>query len=138
MIKESSNQESAGLKIGHYTNYQRLKRGLSLNEFSRIIGVNPSFLMRLEKGVYQSVSIHIIEKIANGFEMSLDDLLHKCQVTPSAKDKLPDIEYYLKEKYQLPAAAIDDAKLFISFLKKKYKSQINEMKKAHEDYWKSS
>lgn len=134
-IDHSVTPITTGFKIGKYTKYQRVKRKFSLNEFSRKINVTTSFLLRLERGDYSSVSFDIIEKISIGFDMTVEDFLQKCKVI-SAPHTLPPIDYYLKEMYQFPDEAIEDFKLLIQLLRVKYKKQITELKKIHKDYWK--
>jgi len=134
-INQNVSPETTGSKLGKYIKYQRVKRKYSLNEFARKINVTTSFLLRLERGDYASVSFDIIEKIAIGFEMTVEDFLQKCKVITSS-DKLPPIDYYLKEMYQFPKEAIEDFKLLIQLLNVKYKKQITELKKIHKDYWK--
>jgi transcriptional regulator with XRE-family HTH domain len=128
---------SAGSKIGRYTKYQREKRGFSLNYFAKITGLTTSFFLRLEKGEYASISISAIEKIARGFDMTIGDFLHKCQIIESSHT-LPPLEYYLKEKYQFPDDAIKDFKLLVRLLRVKYKKEISELKNIHEAYWDKS
>lgn len=125
---------SAGSKIGRYIKYQREKRGFSLNYFAKITGVTTSFLLRLEKGDYSSISINAIEKIASGFGMTTGDFLSKCQIIESSHT-LPPLEYYLKEKYQFPDEAIRDFKLLVRLLRAKYKKEITSLKTIHEAYW---
>lgn len=122
-------------KIGRYLKYQREKRELSLAEFAKLLDLDPSFLHRVEKGYYQSVSFDVAEKIALGLHMSLEDFLGKCGITP-AKCVLPTLEYFCKEVYQFPDSAIHDLKLFIGFLQQKHKDDIAHMKKKHDAYWK--
>lgn len=122
-------------KIGQYLKYQREKRQLSLAEFSKVLDLDPSFLHRVEKGYYQSVSFDVAQKIAAGLHMTLSDFLIKCDITPS-RFVLPTLEYYCKEMYQFPDAAIRDIKMFIQFLQLKYKDDISFMKKRHKEYWK--
>lgn len=133
-MSPSSSLQTAVEKVGKYTKYQREKRGFSLNQFAKRIGITTSFLLRLERGNYQSVSFDVIEKIAKGFDSSIEDFLHKCQIT-SPQPSLPDIEYFLKEKYQFPKEAISDVKMLISLLKLKYKKPIKELKAKHKEYW---
>lgn len=130
----SKSQKSVAEKIGQYTHYQREKRGFSLNEFARQTSLTTSFLLRLERGEYKSVKFDVIEKLASGFQMSIDDFLEKCGIIPSGK-KLYPLDYYFKELYQFPEEAINDLKLFIQLLQLKYKKEIQEMKEAHKEYW---
>lgn len=128
--------DSTGSKIGKYTKYQREKRKWSLKQLAEATGMTPSFLFRLEQGTYQTVKFEVLEKIANAFEMPLEILLIKCHLIDSQLlNPLPQYEYYLKEKYQLPPQAIEDMALFLKFIQKKYHKVILEMKKAHQEYW---
>lgn len=126
--------QTTGTKVGKYTKYQREKRGYSLNEFANKIEVTTSFLLRLERGTYQNISFNMIEKLAKGFDMSIEDFLYKCKITHSTA-ALPPLDYYLKEVYQFPEEAVDDVKLFIQFTKTKYKDKITELKMKHKEYW---
>lgn len=127
-------KDSIGARIGKYTKYQRQKRNLSLNAFAKKISLTTSFLLRLERGTYQNVKFDVIEKLAAGFAMTVEDFLLKCEII-SYSQTVPPIEYYLKEMYQFPKDAIEDTKLFIDFLNIKYKKQIKELKTIHKNYW---
>lgn len=127
--------ESA-FKIGKYVKYQRQKRGLSLNEFAEQVGITPSFLYRLESGSYKSVKFSVIEKLAQAFEIPVITFLQKCELAENSASSLPDISFYLREKYQFPTEAVEDIKLFISFIEKKYRTEMETLRKKHEDYWK--
>lgn len=136
-MSTDSTKNSVGAKIGKYLKYQREKRSLSLQEISHLVDLTPSFLNRLENGVYQTIKFDVIEKIANGLNMSITDLLKKCELT-STKADLPTLRFYLKEKYQLTTEAIDDVELFIEFVKKKYFDDIKKNKEMHQEYWESN
>lgn len=123
-----------GEKIGKYTKYQRTKRGMSLNQFARTIDVDPSFLQRLETGFYQGISLDMLQKLALGFEMQIEEFLRKCRLS-SYPQKLPTLKFFLRERYQFPEAAIDDCQSYIGFLQSRYKKQIASLKKKHKAYW---
>lgn len=126
---------SNGEKIGKYTKYQREKRGQSLRTFALHCDLTPSFLSRLEQGSYQGVSIDVIEKLSKGFSMEIVELLRKCKVA-SYRKRIWSLEYYLKEKYQLPRKAIRECESFIEFLCEKYSKDIKVLQSKHEEYWK--
>jgi len=126
---------STAAKIGLYVRYQREKKELSLSEFGELIGVTPSFLLRLEQGVYKTIKLDVVEKIAKGFQMSVADFLAKCQIGEQYVLEMPALEFYLKEKYQFPSEAIKDSNLFIEFLRLKYKAEIATQLKQHKEYW---
>src|SRR3989338_2373305 len=103
ILKSTSMQESSpGTKIGRYIRYQREKRSWPLREYAEKAGVTPSFLSRLETGNYKSLSLEILKKLADGFTIPLYEFLHKCQIVQADRISLPDLEFYLREKYQLP------------------------------------
>lgn len=132
-----TSQESTGSKIGQYTKYQREKRGWTLNEFAQRSDLTASFLLRLESGEYQTVKFDVLQKIAMGLDMPVRNFLWKCDlIEGDDPDDLPTLSFYLKEKFQMPEAAIGDIQLFLDFVHKKYKTEIAEMKKAHQTYWK--
>ncbi len=134
-MKDLYPTESA-TKIGKYVKYQREKRGLSLNEFADQVGITPSFLYRLESGTYKSVKFSIIEQLAQAFEMPVISFLQKCDLAEDSGEFLPDFSFYLREKYQLPTDGVEDMKLFLQFVEKKYQQQIDILRKKHNEYWK--
>lgn len=126
--------KSTAEKIGDYLAYQRVKRGYSLGEFSKRSGLATSFILRLERGEYKTVKFDIIEKIAEGLSMSIEDFLMESDIIKNTRYVYP-LEYYFREMYQFPESAIEDLKLFIELLEKKYKDEIEFQKKEHKKYW---
>lgn len=53
-------------------------------------------------------------------------------------NELPEMSYYLREKYQFHTKAIDDVLLFISFVEKKYEKEIKRRRELHRRYWAKS
>lgn len=129
---------SVAAKIGKYLKYQRIKRKDSLSDFAEKIGVDSSYLFRLEKGNYKTVGIDVLEKIASGLGMDLIDLLLKCGLSLREPNELPEMPYYLREKYQFHTKAIEDVLLFISFVEKKYEKEIKRRRELHQQYWAKS
>ena len=129
--------QNAAIKIAKYIKYQREKRDWSLSDFASRSDLTPSFLSRLEQGDYNTVKYDVIQKLAAGFSLSVRVFLWKCELIEREEHlELPDFEFYLKEKFQLPSEAIEDMNLFLELIHKKYRKEIEEMKKAHEEYWK--
>lgn len=48
---------------------------------------------------------------------------------------MPSRAYYLKERYQLPEAVIDDVRLFLHFVQTKYQKEIDQCQSLHREYW---
>lgn len=126
-----------GQKIGKYIKYQRNKRGWSLQNLARKSLLTPSFLARLETGSYGNISYGAIEQLARGFAIPLLIFLKKCDLAEDRYISLPDYEFYLREKFQLPNKAVEDMKLFLALILKKYKKEITRLKTKHKQYWKS-
>jgi len=132
-----SNQKNTGQRIAEYVKYQREKRKWTFAEFSSKTGLAISFLLRLEQGEYKTVKFDVIQKLSYGLDMSIRQFLWKCElIETEAFVELPSLEYYLKEKFFLPTQAVEDIKLLMSLLEKKYEAEIAEMKALHDTYWK--
>ncbi len=60
--------------IGANIRYERRKRGLTIDDFAKIVGIAPGFLGLIERG-QRSTSIKNLVLIANFFGITLDDLI---------------------------------------------------------------
>lgn len=135
----SSKQKSltVGQKIGQYVKYQREKNNLSLTEVAQSADLDPSFLLRLEKGEYNDIKFLAIVKLAKSFQMTTNDFLLKCRLIEKINQPQQlSLEYFLKEKYQLPAAAISLVQVFVEFIQAKYRQEIVSLKLKRAAYWK--
>lgn len=126
-----------GARVGRYVKYQRRKRRWSLQNLARKTSLTPSFLTRLESGKYKDISFGAMEQLANGFDVPFVVFLKKCGIAEDAFVSLPDFEFYLREKFQMPTEAVEDMKLFLEFMMKKYRKEIACLKTKHIQYWKS-
>src|SRR6266571_917985 len=119
-----SSEDFMAQKIGKYIKYQRSKRKLSLNAFADTLELDPSFLMHLENGDYNTLKLDMVEKIASGLHMTMGDFLWKCQIL-NDRDRtyIPELDFYLREKFQFPDDAIEDVKLYLKLIKEKYGSK---------------
>lgn len=54
-------------KLGKYIKEERIKQGVSLNEFALSVDVDPAILSRIEN-LKQNIKLNVLEKIANGFK----------------------------------------------------------------------
>ncbi|WP_236979937.1 helix-turn-helix domain-containing protein [Membranihabitans maritimus] len=64
-------------RIGLNVKILRTEKGISQREFSRITGINRSYLQQLESGQDVNPSIKILCIICDDLEVSLMDLIHK-------------------------------------------------------------
>ena len=123
-----------GRKLARYVKYQRAKRHLTIAQLAEAADLTPSYISRLEQGDYDSPTLEVIDRLAQALQMPLLVFLAKSQIIEYEKD-LPDLPYYLHEKYSFPQQAIGDIELFLSFIKKKYRQEIKLFKRATRKYW---
>jgi len=127
--------KTLGQKIGQYVKYQRDKRQLSIAAVAAASGLTSAYISRLEQGDYDSPTVDSLQHLAQAFQMPLTALLAKSGVAPVTKIDLPDLAYYLHEKYFLPPEAVADVELFVDTIKKKYAHEIDRYKKDSQKYW---
>ena len=62
--------------IGSNIRYERKRRGLTIDDFAKVIGMAPGFLGLIERG-QRGTSVKHMVAIAEFFDISLDDLITK-------------------------------------------------------------
>lgn len=62
--------------IGSNIRYERKRRGLTIDDFAKVIGMAPGFLGLIERG-QRCTSVKNMVAIAEFFDISLDDLITK-------------------------------------------------------------
>ena len=62
--------------IGSNIRYERKRRGLTIDDFAKVIGRAPAFLGLIERG-QRGTSVKNMVAIAEFFDISLDDLITK-------------------------------------------------------------
>ena len=62
--------------IGSNIRYERNRRGLTIDDFAKVIGMAPGFLGLIERG-QRGTSVKNMVAIAEFFDISLDDLITK-------------------------------------------------------------
>ena len=60
--------------IGSNIRYERKRRGLTIDDFAKVIGMAPGFLGLIERG-QRGTSVKNMVAIAEFFDISLDDLI---------------------------------------------------------------
>lgn len=135
MHHSMTKSKTVGAALGSYLKYQRQKQQLSLQTLADRIRCTPSFLLRLEQGAYQTVKLDVVEKIAQAFNMSVIELLGKCQVGGVYEARLPSLDHYLKEVFHFPSQAIQDVHQFVDFIALKYQAEIKAEQGWHDRYW---
>lgn len=126
---------SLGQKIGEYVKYQREKRQLTITQLAEDAKLTAAYISRLEQGDYDSPSLEACQQLSEALRMPLWAFLTKSGATDIPID-LPDLAFYLHEKYQYPPEAIADIELFVKFIEKKYQADIKRYHIEHNKYWK--
>ena len=62
--------------IGSNIRYERKRRGLTIDDFAKVIGMAPGFLGLIERG-QRGTSVKNMVAISEFFDISLDDLITK-------------------------------------------------------------
>ena len=73
--------------IGSNIRYERKRRGLTIDDFAKVIGMAPGFLGLIERG-QRGTSVKNMVAIAEFFDISLDDLITKDLSNGSADMKV--------------------------------------------------
>lgn len=68
--------------FGSYLKHLRGEKQYALNDVYNLTGISPSYLNRIEKGERKAPSFPIIEKLANVYEVPVDDLLAIAGIKP--------------------------------------------------------
>lgn len=101
--------------IGSNIRYERRKRGLTIDDFAKIIGMAPGFLGLIERG-QRGTSIKNMVAIANFFGITMDELI---TVDLSSDDKHNEIDNSKAGKARRALASLttslsDDEVVFIT------------------------
>jgi transcriptional regulator with XRE-family HTH domain len=104
--------------LGDHIHRLRAERGLGLREAARAAGVDPTWLSRLEQGVYVSPDPRSIVKVARGLGVDVEELY----VVAGLSDGhgLPGFAPYLRAKYDLPDEAVRQLESHFELLNDKH------------------
>ena len=81
--------------LGEYVKDIRSKRGLSQAELAKLADLSPSFICRIEKGDYKSVTIASLNKLSRALKVSINDLSNL------TLDKNPKEDLLKKTPYEI-------------------------------------
>lgn len=109
-------------ELGQYVNRARVAAGLGLRELARAAGVDPTWIMRLERGEYAEPNPRLLGALARALEVDVTDLyLAAGYREPSG---LPGLSPYLRAKYDyLPPEAVDQLTAHFDLINEKYRRE---------------
>ncbi|MFL6163279.1 MAG: helix-turn-helix domain-containing protein [Jatrophihabitantaceae bacterium] len=104
--------------LGIHVHRLRQGRGLGLRQAARAAGVDPTWLSRLEQGLYTAPDARSVMKVARGLGVDVEEFY----VIAGLSDGhgLPGFAPYLRAKYQLPDEAIGQLESHFRLLADKY------------------
>lgn len=81
---------------GNKLKVMRIEKGISLNKLSELTGISKSYLSLIERNIQKNPSIDILGKLAETFEIEVEDLVRReqedkelfCKKIPSVKSKI--------------------------------------------------
>jgi transcriptional regulator with XRE-family HTH domain len=106
-------------QLGNYVRATREAAGWSLRRLAAATGVNPTWLMRLERGQYHSPDPRLLARLAQALGIDTADLFLAADYRGS--DGLPGFAPYLRAKYELPPEAVDQLAAHFDLINERYR-----------------
>jgi len=107
-------------QLGDYVNRMRTAAGFGLRELARSAGVDPTWIMRLERGEYTTPDPRNLSKLAQALDIEVTELYLEAGYQPA--DGLPGLQPYLRAKFDyLPDNAIDQLTAHFELIEEKYR-----------------
>jgi transcriptional regulator with XRE-family HTH domain len=92
--------------LGDYVKETRSKRGLSQAELAKLADLSPSFICRIEKGDYKSVTISSLNKLSRSLKVSISELSNLVLEKGPRDDLLKKTPYEIINELSLSLPAI--------------------------------
>ena len=92
--------------LGDFVKDTRFKRGLSQAELAKLADLSPSFICRIEKGDYKSVTLASLQKLSRALKVSINDLSNLVLDKNPKEDLLKKTPYEIINELSLSLPAI--------------------------------
>ena len=92
--------------LGEYVKETRSKRGLSQAELAKLADLSPSFICRIEKGDYKSVTLASLNKFSRALKVSVNELSNLVLEKKSKEDLLKKTPYEIMNELSLSLPAV--------------------------------
>ncbi len=92
--------------LGDYVKDTRSKRGLSQAELAKLADLSPSFICRIEKGDYKSVTVTSLNKLSRALKVPINDLSNLLLDKNPKEDLLKKTPYEIINELSLSLPAI--------------------------------
>jgi transcriptional regulator with XRE-family HTH domain len=104
------------ISVGGMIRERRLVLELTIAKVASEACVDPRWLSRLERGMYQNPDPKLLNRLAMVLELETSDLF----VAAHFSDGLPSLVPYLRSRYDLPPEAVQQLKDHFELLEQKY------------------
>lgn len=105
-------------QLGRLIKQHRLDKGLTMRAAAEQMGVDHSYLSRMESGEFDSPRPKQLQTIARVLGIPIENLYALAGYQVS--DRLPDLAPYLRAKYDLPDEAVERLDEYFQMLKERY------------------
>lgn len=109
-------------KLGTYLKTLREEAGFSIREAAQKSEVAPSYLSKIETGIFSTISIQNLIKISKTYNIPPISVLKEAGLIGSDEYDLPGFPQYLRAKYHLSPQAIRDMEFAKEIVDKKYQT----------------
>ncbi|MGA2367326.1 MAG: helix-turn-helix transcriptional regulator [Dehalococcoidia bacterium] len=92
--------------LGDFVKDTRFKRGLSQAELAKLADMSPSFICRIEKGDYKSVTVASLQKLSRALKVSMNDMSNLVLDKNPKEDLLKKTPYEIISELSLSLPAI--------------------------------
>jgi transcriptional regulator with XRE-family HTH domain len=92
--------------LGDYVKETRSKRGLSQAELAKLADMSPSFICRIEKGDYKSVTVSSLNKLSRALKVPINDMSNLLLDRNPKEDLLKKTPYEIINELSLSLPAI--------------------------------
>jgi transcriptional regulator with XRE-family HTH domain len=122
-----------GVKIGEYLKAKREALGISQRRLALRIGINHSYLARLEAGDYARPATTILHRLAEALDLDPEDLFALAGHT--VPEGLPSFTPYLRAKYHMSDEAARELTDYFRYLSERHditeRAQPNDTDEHH-------
>lgn len=94
-VAENRLERKIDKNLGVYIHSLRIKRKLSLQDVENLTGVSASYIYRIEKSERKAPSFPIIEKLAQAFDVPIEELLELTTTVPKSSNNKRSLETIL-------------------------------------------
>ncbi|MBU1091373.1 helix-turn-helix transcriptional regulator [Patescibacteria group bacterium] len=113
-------------KLGKYLKQLRDEQKLSIRGVAKKCDLAPSYLAKIEAGhTFKTIGIETLIKLSKFYGIPVSAILKEAGFIESDESDLPELDHYLRAKYQLSPQAIRDMKMAKEIVDKKYPKKGN-------------